>query len=222
MVVENQRNKRVGDRLPDPGRGQGDPARHLCADGLALQARARKTASPRISAGPPRRRNGWWSPISVSRPSPAAMACTVSVHSLQRHAAEPGRGQADRPQQRGAGDRDQRAATASPSSIPACCAATGARPRRAVMARPQGWRLQLPRSDPRRRSTSPTAASADALMPGETDLFFYSDRGVYRPGETVHAVGLLRDQGAKAIAGLPVTVEAAAPRRRREHAVRPA
>lgn len=41
-------------------------------------------------------------------------------------------------------------------------------------------------------------------MPGDTDLFFYSDRGVYRPGETVHVVGLLRDHGAKAIAGLPV------------------
>ena len=41
-------------------------------------------------------------------------------------------------------------------------------------------------------------------MAGDTDLFFYSDRGVYRPGETVHAVGLLRNQGAKAITGLPV------------------
>ena len=41
-------------------------------------------------------------------------------------------------------------------------------------------------------------------MPGDTDLFFYSDRGVYRPGETAHVMGLLRDQGAKAIAGVPV------------------
>jgi uncharacterized protein YfaS (alpha-2-macroglobulin family) len=41
-------------------------------------------------------------------------------------------------------------------------------------------------------------------MPGDTDLFFYSDRGVYRPGETVHVVGLLRDQGAKAIAEMPI------------------
>jgi uncharacterized protein YfaS (alpha-2-macroglobulin family) len=41
-------------------------------------------------------------------------------------------------------------------------------------------------------------------MPGDTDLFFYSDRGVYRPGETAHVVALLRDQGAKAVAGLPV------------------
>jgi uncharacterized protein YfaS (alpha-2-macroglobulin family) len=44
-------------------------------------------------------------------------------------------------------------------------------------------------------------------MPGDTDLFFYSDRGVYRPGETVHLTGLLRDQGAKAVAGLPLTLK---------------
>jgi uncharacterized protein YfaS (alpha-2-macroglobulin family) len=44
-------------------------------------------------------------------------------------------------------------------------------------------------------------------MPGDTDLFFYTDRGVYRPGETVHLTGLLRDQGAKAITGLPVTLK---------------
>jgi uncharacterized protein YfaS (alpha-2-macroglobulin family) len=41
-------------------------------------------------------------------------------------------------------------------------------------------------------------------MPGNTDLFFYSDRGVYRPGETVHLMALLRDQGARAISGTPV------------------
>jgi uncharacterized protein YfaS (alpha-2-macroglobulin family) len=41
-------------------------------------------------------------------------------------------------------------------------------------------------------------------MPGNADLFFYSDRGVYRPGETAHVMALLRDQGAKAIAGTPV------------------
>jgi uncharacterized protein YfaS (alpha-2-macroglobulin family) len=44
-------------------------------------------------------------------------------------------------------------------------------------------------------------------MPGDTDLLFYSDRGVYRPGETVHVVGLLRDQGAKAITSLPLTLK---------------
>jgi uncharacterized protein YfaS (alpha-2-macroglobulin family) len=41
-------------------------------------------------------------------------------------------------------------------------------------------------------------------MPSDSDLFFYSDRGVYRPGETAHVVALLRDQGAKAVTGLPV------------------
>jgi uncharacterized protein YfaS (alpha-2-macroglobulin family) len=41
-------------------------------------------------------------------------------------------------------------------------------------------------------------------MPGDTDLFFYSDRGVYRPGETAHVIGLLRDHGARAITGMPL------------------
>ena len=41
-------------------------------------------------------------------------------------------------------------------------------------------------------------------MPDDTDLFFYADRGVYRPGETAHMVALLRDQGAKAVTGQPV------------------
>ncbi|WP_395020235.1 MG2 domain-containing protein [Dongia sp.] len=44
-------------------------------------------------------------------------------------------------------------------------------------------------------------------MPGYFDLFFYSDRGVYRPGETVHLTGLLRDQGAKAITGEKITLK---------------
>jgi uncharacterized protein YfaS (alpha-2-macroglobulin family) len=42
--------------------------------------------------------------------------------------------------------------------------------------------------------------------PGANDLFFYTDRGVYRPGETVHLVGLLRDDGGRAIDNLPLTL----------------
>jgi uncharacterized protein YfaS (alpha-2-macroglobulin family) len=42
-------------------------------------------------------------------------------------------------------------------------------------------------------------------QPGEMDLFIYADRGVYRPGETAHVAAILRDQGAKAIPGLPLT-----------------
>lgn len=36
---------------------------------------------------------------------------------------------------------------------------------------------------------------------GPVDAFVYSDRGIYRPGETVHLVSLLRDATAKAITG---------------------
>src|SRR5512143_800260 len=42
--------------------------------------------------------------------------------------------------------------------------------------------------------------------PGANDLFFYTDRGVYRPGETVHLMGLLRDDGGHAIDNLPLTL----------------
>ncbi len=39
---------------------------------------------------------------------------------------------------------------------------------------------------------------------GEFDLFFYTDRGVYRPGETVQLSALLRDRGGRAKDGVPV------------------
>ncbi|GIL03129.1 MAG: membrane protein [Alphaproteobacteria bacterium] len=42
--------------------------------------------------------------------------------------------------------------------------------------------------------------------PGPLDVFTYFDRGVYRPGETVHAVSLVRDEAARAGADLPLTM----------------
>lgn len=42
--------------------------------------------------------------------------------------------------------------------------------------------------------------------PGPVDAFLYTDRGIYRPGETVHLVGLVRDDKADASPGLPVTL----------------
>jgi alpha-2-macroglobulin len=38
------------------------------------------------------------------------------------------------------------------------------------------------------------------------DLFLYTDRGIYRAGETVHVAGLLRDDGAHAVTGMPLTM----------------
>ena len=43
--------------------------------------------------------------------------------------------------------------------------------------------------------------------PGPADAFLYPERGVYRPGETVHLSVLLRDQGARAMPGLPLTLK---------------
>jgi hypothetical protein len=42
--------------------------------------------------------------------------------------------------------------------------------------------------------------------PGPVDGFAYTDRGIYRPGETVHANVLLRDANALAVAEAPVTL----------------
>jgi uncharacterized protein YfaS (alpha-2-macroglobulin family) len=41
--------------------------------------------------------------------------------------------------------------------------------------------------------------------PGPVDAFLYTERGVYRPGETVHAVALLRDSTANALS-VPLTL----------------
>jgi len=43
-------------------------------------------------------------------------------------------------------------------------------------------------------------------QPGPVDAFLYTDRGIYRPGETVELVALVRDDKAKAMSGLPIGV----------------
>ena len=43
-------------------------------------------------------------------------------------------------------------------------------------------------------------------QPGPVDAFLYSERGVYRPGETVQLMALLRDDSANALGNLPVTL----------------
>ncbi|WP_171015697.1 alpha-2-macroglobulin family protein [Devosia sp. FKR38] len=47
--------------------------------------------------------------------------------------------------------------------------------------------------------------------PGPLDLFATTERGVYRPGETVFLTALLRDDHAKAVSGLPLTLEVERP-----------
>src|SRR5260370_33775159 len=41
-------------------------------------------------------------------------------------------------------------------------------------------------------------------QPGPVDPFLYTDRGIYRPGERVELVALVRDDKANAVSGLPV------------------
>jgi uncharacterized protein YfaS (alpha-2-macroglobulin family) len=42
--------------------------------------------------------------------------------------------------------------------------------------------------------------------PGPVDAFLYTDRGIYRPGETVELMALVRDDKAEAMSGLPIGV----------------
>ncbi|MCW5714745.1 MAG: alpha-2-macroglobulin family protein [Bauldia sp.] len=42
--------------------------------------------------------------------------------------------------------------------------------------------------------------------PGAIDAYMRTERGVYRPGETVHVTALVRDSRARAVAGLPMTL----------------
>jgi uncharacterized protein YfaS (alpha-2-macroglobulin family) len=43
-------------------------------------------------------------------------------------------------------------------------------------------------------------------QPGPVDAFLYTDRGIYRPGETVELVALVRDDKAEAMQGLPISL----------------
>jgi len=47
--------------------------------------------------------------------------------------------------------------------------------------------------------------------PGPLDAFLWSDRGVYRPGETVHLGTMLRDETVAAVQDLPVTLDVRRP-----------
>src|SRR5262252_9402292 len=43
-------------------------------------------------------------------------------------------------------------------------------------------------------------------QPGPVDAFLFTDRGIYRPGETVELVALVRDDKADAMSGLPLAL----------------
>ena len=48
-------------------------------------------------------------------------------------------------------------------------------------------------------------------VPAGNDAFVWTDRGVYRPGETIHLGTLLRDRDAMPVAGLPASVHVVRP-----------
>ncbi len=48
-------------------------------------------------------------------------------------------------------------------------------------------------------------------VPGPLDAYLYSDRGVYRPGETVNLTALLRDDRTAAVEGFPLTLKVLRP-----------
>ena len=52
---------------------------------------------------------------------------------------------------------------------------------------------------------------AGRLPPGPIDLYLTSDRGAYRPGDTIHLTALARDSQARAIPGLPLSVRLVRP-----------
>jgi uncharacterized protein YfaS (alpha-2-macroglobulin family) len=43
-------------------------------------------------------------------------------------------------------------------------------------------------------------------LPGPVDAFLYTERGVYRPGETVQLMAMMRDDSATALKDMPVTL----------------
>jgi uncharacterized protein YfaS (alpha-2-macroglobulin family) len=43
--------------------------------------------------------------------------------------------------------------------------------------------------------------------PGPVDAYLYTDRGIYRPGENVHLMALVRDAQANALANVPLTLK---------------
>ncbi|MCW5201029.1 hypothetical protein VU07_04420, partial [Desulfobulbus sp. F4] len=47
--------------------------------------------------------------------------------------------------------------------------------------------------------------------PGPLDAYVYTERGIYRPGETVHLAGIVRDRIARAAVSPPMTLRVSGP-----------
>ena len=110
----------------------------------------------------------------------------------------------DRAQQRSAGDQDDRRRRARRfrSRPVSRDRRRGARADRRRARR----RLRFSQPDAAARSTSPTAALRAATRRSALDAFLYTERGVYRSGETVFVAALLRDAKGVAKPGVPLTL----------------
>ena len=120
-----------------------------------------------------------------------------------RRAARGRRVEARRAQQRSAGDQDdgRRRARRFRSRPVARDRRIGARP----AGRDARRRLRLPQSGQSAFDlTDRGVAGRDA--PSALDAFLYTERGVYRSGETVFVTALLRDAKGEAKTGLPLTL----------------
>ena len=186
-------------------------ARRLRDDGAPRPpARRRPTSDYDASA----RRSGSSSPISASPPSRARTASTSSCARSRAPSRSPASRSGSSPATTRCSATQTTDANGHAASIPASRAARAAwrrasssrRRRRAITASStSAARLRPDR--PRRRRAAPRPAPSTPIV--------YTERGVYRSGETVYLTALLRDAKGAAVAGLPLTLVVEAPRRRR-------
>ena len=131
----------------------------------------------------------------------------VFIHSLaSAEPIGPSRRPADRAQQRGAGEQDRPTKTASCISRPGLTRGEGGQAPAAIVA--------ADKADYAFLSLKSTAFDlsdrgvAGRQVPTGLDAFVYTERGVYRSGETVHVTSLLRDaRGIAAAAPLTLVME---------------
>ena len=120
----------------------------------------------------------------------------------------PGRGRGAQPvgpQQRHPRPRRRPMRTGSPGSPPRCCAGPGPQAAQAIHGAAWGrisWRSTSP---PPSFDLSDRGVEG-AAHPGPLDAFVWTDRGIYRPGETVQLHGAAARRGRRAPADLPATV----------------
>ena len=78
----------------------------------------------------------------------------------------------------------------------------------------KGQDLSFIELDRRQLSTTNFDVSGAPYLEGGYEAFVYTDRGVYRPGETANLVSIVRGQGALASPTLPVMIQVLAPDKR--------